>query len=83
MVSQLGDFKWYLAWRFQNGISLGDFKIISQRDILNNVPTWRYFEYKLIEISYIQEMKDIEVCFVVVVEELYKYFFEYSRDGEN
>jgi len=38
----LGDF---------NGISLGDFKIISQRDILNNIPTWRYYQYKLIMIS--------------------------------
>jgi len=33
------------------GISLGDFKIISQRDILNNIPTWRYYQYKLIMIS--------------------------------
>jgi len=37
----LGDFKWYLSWRFQ---------IISQRGILNNIPTWRYYQYKLIEI---------------------------------
>jgi len=28
-------------------------------------------------------MKDIEVCFVFVVEELYEYFFEYSREREN
>jgi len=34
-----------------NGISLGDFKIVSQRDILNNIPTWRYYQYKLSEIS--------------------------------
>jgi len=27
-------------------------------------------------------MKDIEVCFVAVGEELYEYFFEYSRERE-
>jgi len=27
-------------------------------------------------------MKDIEVCFVVIVEELYEYFFGYSRERE-
>jgi len=44
------DFKRYLNLEISNGISLGDFKIISQRDILNNIPTWRYYKYKLIEI---------------------------------
>jgi len=33
------------------GISLEDFKLISQRDILNNIPTWRYYQYKLSKIS--------------------------------
>jgi len=27
-------------------------------------------------------MKDIEVCFVVIIEEIYEYFFEYSRERE-
>jgi hypothetical protein len=45
---------WNLKRDFKS-ISRRDFKIISQRDILNNIPTWRYYQYKLSEISKLEE----------------------------